>query len=109
MEQRRAVVDRRAIELLLDARQQAADVGARLARGRKPIGRDAREAQLVKRSCQRFRKPRHRGDWREVRQLARGDRVEHGACGDGFNAGLRAGRVALARQPCRGRSGRELG
>ena len=88
LKQGRAIVHRRVAELRFDARKQMTDVGRRGIAAGQLRGVDAGEPQLVDRARQRLRKPRHRRDWREIRQLAGGDRVEHRSRGHGFRTGM---------------------
>jgi len=91
-EERGAIVHRRACEFRLDSREERADVARRRV-GRQTVRLDTGEPQLVNRPGQRDRKPWHPCHWREVRQIAGGDRVEDSPCSDRLGSCLGCGRA----------------
>ena len=108
LEQSGAIGDRGRRELRFEARQEGGDVdGPRIKnQGRRS---DAGEPQLVQRTCESLRKSGQRRDRREVRELARADRLEDRARGNRFGAGVGAAGPARAFNPGGRRLRRQLG
>src|SRR5207248_9238434 len=107
-ELRAAAVTRASRELRFEARQEGGDVdGPRIKnQGRRS---DAGEPQLVQRTCESLRKSGQRRDRREVRELARADRLEDRARGNRFGAGVGAAGPTRAFNPAGRRLRGQLG
>ena len=88
--------------LIFNAGEQDAQIAVQT------IARDASQSQLVERTRQGFGEPGKRGDWSKVVELAGGEGVEHGACGNRLCPGLRAGQSSAGCGGGRGARG-ELG